>query len=60
MKIFSGITNLPKGAAVPSLGLSNKAIYESDNLAQATPRSKKEPYPEESYFTAVELYGNFC
>lgn len=52
------IIDLPKGAAVPSLGLSNKAIYEDDNTAQANRRSNKEPYPEESHFTAVELYGN--
>lgn len=49
----------PQGAAVPSLGLSNKAVYESDNAEQATAKSEKEPYPEESYFTAVELIGKF-
>ncbi|KAF5281600.1 hypothetical protein FQR65_LT02920 [Abscondita terminalis] len=45
----------PKGAAVPSLGLSNKAVFENDNTNLATPKSTKEPYPEESYFKAVQL-----
>ncbi|KAF5303387.1 hypothetical protein FQA39_LY09978 [Lamprigera yunnana] len=45
----------PKGAAVPSLGLSNKAIYGNDNIGQAVPKNNKELYPEVSYFKAVEL-----
>ncbi|KAK4875944.1 hypothetical protein RN001_012366 [Aquatica leii] len=45
----------PKGASVPSLGLSNKAVYENDNIDQAIPKSAKETYSEESYFKAVEL-----
>ncbi|GJQ80997.1 hypothetical protein Trydic_g23426 [Trypoxylus dichotomus] len=55
--IDTGSLRLPKGASVPSLGLSNKAVYESDNIVQATPRSNKEPYPEESHFTATEMYA---
>ncbi|XP_065174313.1 elongator complex protein 2 [Atheta coriaria] len=47
--------NAPKGASVPSLGLSNKAIYQNDNTEQATVKNKKDMYPEESHFTAVSL-----
>lgn len=45
------------GASVPSLGLSNKAVYECDNAAQARRKSDKDPYPEESHFTAMKLCG---
>ncbi|KAG5896915.1 hypothetical protein JTB14_028143 [Gonioctena quinquepunctata] len=45
----------PKGASVPSLGLSNKAVYADDNIDQAVSYDKKNPYPEESHFTAIEL-----
>ncbi|CAG9826810.1 unnamed protein product [Diabrotica balteata] len=45
----------PKGASVPSLGLSNKAVYTNDNFEQTLPVDKKNPYPEESQFTATEL-----
>lgn len=47
----------PKGASVPSLGLSNKAVYSSNNVNDVKVNSK-DPYPEESHFTAVELHGN--
>lgn len=47
----------PKGASVPSLGLSNKAVYSSNNVNDVKVNSK-DPYPEESHFTAVELNGN--
>lgn len=46
----------PKGASVPSLGLSNKAVYSSNNVNDVKVNSK-DPYPEESHFTAVELNG---
>lgn len=46
----------PKGASVPSLGLSNKAVYSSNNSNQVK-TNNKDPYPEESHFTAVELDG---
>lgn len=46
-----------KGASVPSLGLSNKAVYENDNTDQAKVKGK-EIYPEESYFTAIDLTGS--
>ncbi|XP_017768864.1 PREDICTED: probable elongator complex protein 2 [Nicrophorus vespilloides] len=45
----------PKGASVPSLGLSNKAVFENDNADKATVKSKKDVYPEESHFTAIEM-----
>lgn len=48
-----------KGASVPSLGLSNKAVFTSNNIAEVTPKSDKEYYPEESYFTAVDMCGKF-
>ncbi|KAF2896230.1 hypothetical protein ILUMI_09946 [Ignelater luminosus] len=51
----NGVDAGPKGAAVPSLGLSNKAVYENHNTERAIAKSNKEPYPEESYFTAVNL-----
>ncbi|KAJ8932764.1 hypothetical protein NQ314_014466 [Rhamnusium bicolor] len=45
----------PKGASVPSLGLSNKAVYTDDNIDQATSVDKRNPYPEESHFTATDM-----
>lgn len=48
----------PKGASVPSLGLSNKAVYSSSSISNTTNNSK-DPYPEESHFTAVELNGTY-
>ena len=49
--------NNPKGASVPSLGLSNKAVYEDNNEEQCKSRNEKDQYPQESYFTAIELNG---
>lgn len=46
----------PKGASVPSLGLSNKAIFTSNN-DDAQKTSKKDPYPEESHFTETDLFA---
>nr|XP_022902436.1 probable elongator complex protein 2 [Onthophagus taurus] len=48
---------LPKGASVPSLGLSNKAVFEDNNEMEAKPKDHKNPYPEESSFSAVDLYN---
>lgn len=49
-------TRAPKGASVPSLGLSNKAVY-SNNTIRDVKTNNKDPYPEESHFTAIELNG---
>lgn len=41
------VANGPRGASVPSLGLSNKAVYETSNEDSTGPN---DDYPEESYF----------
>lgn len=48
--------NSPKGASVPSLGLSNKAVF-SETISQANGIKDKDDY--ESHFTAITLDGNF-
>uniref|UniRef100_A0A1I8P377 Elongator complex protein 2 n=1 Tax=Stomoxys calcitrans TaxID=35570 RepID=A0A1I8P377_STOCA len=47
------LESLPKGASVPSLGLSNKAVY---NTEDSTPveRHVKDEYPE-NYFTPITM-----
>jgi len=52
-----GGTVIPKGAAVPSLGLSNKAVYTEDNINETLNLDSKIPYPEESHFKAQILTG---
>ncbi|KAH8237282.1 hypothetical protein KR038_008983 [Drosophila bunnanda] len=47
------LDSLPKGASVPSLGLSNKAVYKVDSSAEDTSKGKNE-YPE-SYFVPITL-----
>lgn len=47
----------PKGACVPSLGLSNKAVYSSNNT-DFIPADSKTPYPEDSYFNETHMTGN--
>ncbi|XP_030766678.1 probable elongator complex protein 2 [Sitophilus oryzae] len=49
------ISSVPKGASVPSLGLSNKAVYTEDNIDDTLPIDNKNPYPEESHFVAQVL-----
>lgn len=44
---------LPKGASVPSLGLSNKAVYNTETPA-VEERHVKDEYPE-NYFTPITL-----
>lgn len=56
--VFSTIiTACPEGASVPSLGLSNKAVYEETNINQAQEEKHiKEQYPE-NYFVPINLSG---
>ncbi|XP_055604849.1 elongator complex protein 2 [Uranotaenia lowii] len=44
----------PKGASVPSLGLSNKAVYSSDVEPEPDAKHVKDMYPEH-YFTPSSL-----
>ncbi|XP_055920289.1 elongator complex protein 2 [Eupeodes corollae] len=46
------LESLPKGASVPSLGLSNKAVYTVDESPQQ--KHVKDEYPE-NYFVPVSL-----
>ncbi|XP_077515117.1 elongator complex protein 2 [Amblyomma americanum] len=54
--LHSGIKELAEGASVPSLGLSNKAVYENDLTRSITDeeRHPKNQFPE-FYFTPVVL-----
>lgn len=45
----------PKGASVPSLGLSNKAVYD-DSMPAAKDRHIKDEYPD-NYFVPVTMDG---
>ncbi|XP_049859581.1 elongator complex protein 2 isoform X1 [Schistocerca gregaria] len=45
---------IPQGAAVPTLGLSNKAVYEGQQV-QLEERHVKDEFPESSYFIPVKL-----
>lgn len=42
---------------MPSLGLSNKAVYDYSNETDAQPKGKN-AYAEDSYFHEIELQGN--
>lgn len=45
----------PKGASVPSLGLSNKAVFDDESIpAAADSRHVKDQYPD-NYFVSVTL-----
>lgn len=50
------ISDLPKGASVPSLGLSNKAVFNLDSTGDSNLIQKREDdmYPE-NYFVPTEL-----
>lgn len=47
---------MPKGASVPSLGLSNKAVYDESKPVSADERHIKDQYPD-NYFVAVSMEG---
>lgn len=50
------LSDSPEGAAVPTLGLSNKAVYEGQqNISEE--RHVKDEYPESSYFVPVNMKG---
>ncbi|XP_055390341.1 elongator complex protein 2 [Condylostylus longicornis] len=46
------LESLPKGASVPSLGLSNKAVYIAEETSEERPL--KDEYPE-NYYASVSL-----
>ncbi|XP_011181582.2 elongator complex protein 2 [Zeugodacus cucurbitae] len=48
------LETLPKGASVPSLGLSNKAVYSADIDSVSKEKHIKDEYPE-NYFIPVTL-----
>lgn len=47
---------MPKGASVPSLGLSNKAVYDETKPVSAEERHVKDQYPE-NYFVSITMEG---
>ena len=51
----SAASSAPQGASVPALGLSNKAVYEHQEMLPED-RHVKDEYPE-FYFTPVDLKG---
>uniref|UniRef100_A0A1A9WBK9 Elongator complex protein 2 n=1 Tax=Glossina brevipalpis TaxID=37001 RepID=A0A1A9WBK9_9MUSC len=48
------LETLPEGASVPSLGLSNKAVYNTTKSEPLETRHVKDEYPE-NYFVAVSF-----
>lgn len=57
-KFFKGAESNPTGAAVPSLGLSNQAVYTDKDLTEKQhPDNPKDEYSE-SYFIAQQFKGN--
>lgn len=49
----------PKGASVPSLGLSNKAVFDDESIpAAADSRHVKDQYPD-NYFVSVTMDCEF-
>lgn len=53
------LASTSKGASVPSLGLSNKAVHESALEEQAGQKHIKDEYPE-NYFVPITLNGILC
>ncbi|EDV38068.1 uncharacterized protein Dana_GF13770 [Drosophila ananassae] len=47
------LESLPKGASVPSLGLSNKAVYKEESRSEESGKAKDD-YPE-NYFVPITL-----
>lgn len=57
LDFFSQIAT-PKGASVPSLGLSNKAVYDESIPVAADERHIKDQYPD-NYFVPITMNGKF-
>ncbi|KAG8303924.1 Elongator subunit elp2 [Homalodisca vitripennis] len=51
------LVSLPTGAAVPVLGLSNKAVFQYEPVSQPEERHVKDQYDESSYFTPQQFEG---
>ncbi|XP_046687231.1 probable elongator complex protein 2 [Homalodisca vitripennis] len=49
------LVSLPTGAAVPVLGLSNKAVFQHEPVSQPEERHVKDQYDESSYFTPQQF-----
>lgn len=54
--VFFQLSACPEGASVPSLGLSNKAVYEGAEKQDTQEKHIKDQYPE-NYFVSVNLNG---
>lgn len=48
----------PKGASVPSLGLSNKAVYDESIPTDTDKRHIKDQYPD-NYFVPISMEGEY-
>ncbi|KAJ8865527.1 hypothetical protein PR048_033047 [Dryococelus australis] len=55
----SAVGEMPRGASVPALGLSNKAVYEGDEVPLSDDRHYKEEFPAQ-YFIPVDLTAPAC
>lgn len=57
--LFLFVSATPKGASVPSLGLSNKAVFDDESIpAAADSRHVKDQYPD-NYFVSVTMDCKF-
>lgn len=52
--MISSILAMPKGASVPSLGLSNKAVFDESVPVAANDRHIKDIYPD-NYFVPMSM-----